>query len=70
MTGFGAAEGPTAGGRLRVEIRTVNHRFFNLAPRLPADLAGIEGELRERLRREFDRGHIAVQLRWAESTER
>lgn len=70
MTGFGAAEGPVAGGRLRVEIRTVNHRYFNLAPKLPADLSGLEGELRERLRREFDRGHVAVQARWSEYPER
>jgi uncharacterized protein (TIGR00255 family) len=66
MTGFGAAEGPVAGGRLRVEIRTVNHRYFNLAPKLPGDLSGLEGDLRERLRREFDRGHVAVQARWTE----
>jgi len=70
MTGFGAAEGPVAGGRLRVEIRTVNHRHFNLAPKLPGDLGGLEGELRERLRREFDRGHVAVQARWTEYPER
>ena len=67
MTGFGAADGAVAGGRLRVEIRTVNHRYFNLAAKLPPDLAGLEGELRERLRREFDRGHVAVQARWAEA---
>ena len=59
-----------AGGRLRVEIRTVNHRYFNLAPKLPGDLSGLEGELRERLRREFDRGHVAVQVRWTEYPER
>jgi uncharacterized protein (TIGR00255 family) len=67
MTGFGAAEGAVAGGRIRLEIRTVNHRHFNLAARLPAELAVLEGELRERLRREFDRGHVAVQARWTES---
>ena len=43
MTGFGAAEGSVAGGRLRVEIRTVNHRYFNLAAKLPADLGGARG---------------------------
>jgi len=64
MTGFGAGEGPVAGGRLRIEIRTVNHRYFNLAARLPPELLGLEGELRERLRRDFDRGHIALQARW------
>jgi uncharacterized protein (TIGR00255 family) len=64
MTGFGAGEGPVAGGRLRIEIRTVNHRYFNLATRLPTELLSLEGELRERLRRDFERGHVAVQARW------
>jgi uncharacterized protein (TIGR00255 family) len=66
MTGFGAGEGAVAGGRLRLEVRTVNHRFFNFAPKLPMELAAIEGELRERLRRELERGHVAVQGRWVE----
>src|SRR4029077_18324221 len=70
MTDFCCADGPVGGGRLRVEIRTVNHRYFNLAPKLPADLGSLEGEMRERLRREFDRGHVAVQARWAEYPER
>jgi uncharacterized protein (TIGR00255 family) len=69
MTGFGAAEGPVAGRRLRVEIRTVNHRYFNLSAKLPSDLAMLEAELRERLRRDFDRGHVTVQARWTESLE-
>jgi uncharacterized protein (TIGR00255 family) len=69
MTGFGAAEGPVAGRRLRVEIRTVNHRYFNLSAKLPGDLTMLEAELRERLRRDFDRGHVTVQARWTESLE-
>ncbi len=66
MTGFGAAEGAVGGGWIRLEIRTVNHRHFNLATKLPSELSGLEGEVRERLRREFDRGHVAVQGRWTE----
>jgi uncharacterized protein (TIGR00255 family) len=69
MTGFGAAEGPVAGRRLRIEIRTVNHRYFNLSAKLPGDLSSFEVELRERLRRDFDRGHVTVQARWTESSE-
>ena len=69
MTGFGAAEGPVAGRRLRVEIRTVNHRYFNLSAKLPGDLSGLEIELRERLRRDFDRGHVTIQARWTESPD-
>ncbi len=64
MTGFGAAEGDVAARRLRVEIRTVNHRWFNFVARLPGDLAPLEAALRERMRREFARGHVAVGVRW------
>ena len=66
MTGFGAAEGAVGGGRLRLEIKTVNHRHFNPAFRLPNELAALEGELREALRKEFDRGHVSVSARWTE----
>ena len=69
MTGFGAAEGSVGGGVLRIEIRTVNHRFFNLAAKLAPDLATLEGELRERLRRDFERGHATVGARWVEVPE-
>jgi uncharacterized protein (TIGR00255 family) len=70
MTGFGAGEGPVAGGRLRVEIRTVNHRFFNLSLKVPSSLFSLESTLRERLRRDFERGHVTVSTRWLEQPER
>ena len=66
MTGFGAAEGTVAEGRLRVEIRTVNHRYFNPQLKLPYDLSGLESDLRDRLRRLLERGHVAVTARWIE----
>jgi uncharacterized protein (TIGR00255 family) len=69
MTGFGAAEGVVAGRRLRVEIRTVNHRYFNLSAKLPGDLAALEAELRERLRRDFERGHVSLYARWTEHAD-
>lgn len=69
MTGYGAAEGETARGTLRIEIRTVNHRFLNVALKLPSELQPLEAELREALRREFDRGHVAVSARWLGSDE-
>jgi uncharacterized protein (TIGR00255 family) len=67
MTGFGSAEDRVLSGRLRVEIRTVNHRYFNSQLKLPADLAGIEIEMRERLRQLLERGHVAVTARWVET---
>ena len=70
MTGFGAGEGAVAGGRLLVEIRTVNHRFFHLSIKAPPALASLEAAVRDRLRRDFDRGHVTVSVRWLESPER
>src|SRR5207237_9404336 len=69
MTGFGSAEDrvSSGGGRLRVDIRTVNHRYFNPQLKLPADMAGLEIEMRERLRQLLERGHVAVTARWVET---
>src|SRR5258708_18807454 len=69
MTGYGSADGKVLGGRLRIEIRTVNHRYFNPQLKLPPELAGIESELRDRLRQRLERGHVAVTARWVEATE-
>jgi uncharacterized protein (TIGR00255 family) len=66
MTGFGAAEGAVSGGRLRIEIRTVNHRHLSVQLKVPGELSAFEAELRERLRRHLDRGHAAVTARWIE----
>lgn len=63
MTGFGEAERETAAGRLRAEIRTVNHRFFSSNLRMPSALERFEPQLREWLRQELQRGHINASLR-------
>jgi uncharacterized protein (TIGR00255 family) len=67
MTGFGLADGPVTGGRLQIEIRTVNHRHFNAQLRLPSALQGLDGALRERLRIRIERGHVALTARWVEA---
>jgi uncharacterized protein (TIGR00255 family) len=70
MTGFGAAEGVVAGGRLRFEVRSHNHRHFSVQTKLPPDLTWFEGEIRERLRSHVERGHLAVSARWAAEPQR
>ena len=66
MTGFGSAEGKVQGGRLRIEIRSVNHRYYNPQLRLPFELAAAEQPIREHLRQLLDRGHVALSARWLE----
>ena len=60
MTGFGSAEGDVGGAQVSVEIRSVNHRFFNPSIKLPGDLAKWEGEVREAMRKSVARGHVSL----------
>jgi uncharacterized protein (TIGR00255 family) len=63
MTGFGASEGAVGGARVSVELRTVNHRFFNPNLKLPSALSHWETEVREVLRKRIARGHVTVSAR-------
>ena len=63
MTGFGTASGRVGSQRVTVELRTVNHRFFNPSIKLPAALGRWEGEVREALRRGVTRGHVTLTAR-------
>jgi uncharacterized protein (TIGR00255 family) len=60
MTGFGAAEGRVGSSRVTVELRSVNHRFFNPTIKLPSAYARWEGEVREALRKQVARGHVTL----------
>jgi uncharacterized protein (TIGR00255 family) len=66
MTGFGAADGPVAGGRLRVEVRSVNHRHLTVQLKVPSELGHLEADLRERVRAHLGRGSVTLTARWAE----
>jgi len=63
MTGFGAASGPIGSQQVTLELRTVNHRFFNPSIKLPSTLSQWEGELREQLRKGVARGHVTATAR-------
>lgn len=69
MTGFGTAEGPVGSTRVSVELRSVNHRFFNPSLKLPTALSQWEGEVRESLRQRIARGHVTVFARLERSED-
>ncbi len=60
MTGFGSAEGKVGAAGVSIEVRTVNHRFFNPSIKLPGVFAKWEGDVRELLRQRIARGHVAL----------
>ncbi len=63
MTGFGSADGTVGAARVAVEIRSVNHRFFNPSVKLPIEFARWEAEVRDALRRGIARGHVTLVAR-------
>lgn len=70
MTGFGTAEGTVGANRVSVEIRAVNHRFFNPAIKLSGRMAQWEGEVKDALRKRFSRGHVSLSARVAREGDR
>src|SRR3954464_9220521 len=64
MTGFGAADGVVGEGRVSIEIRSVNHRFFSPSIKLPSVLGRWEADVREALRRKVSRGHVTLGARF------
>jgi uncharacterized protein (TIGR00255 family) len=63
MTAWASAEanGPTGG--LSCELRSVNHRYLEISPRLPEELRGYETLLRERIEGVLSRGKVDVTIR-------
>ena len=62
MTGFGAAEASTALSRYAVEIRSVNHRFWEIVVRLPRELAALEDQVRAIVQGRVLRGRVDVAI--------
>lgn len=63
MTGFGEAERETSAGRLRCEVKTVNHRYFSTNIRMSAPIERFEPQIREWLRALMPRGHVNCSVR-------
>ena len=67
MTAFASAETETPWGALGFELRSVNHRYLELSPRLPEELRALEPALRERVAAKLTRGKVDVNLRYRPS---
>lgn len=63
MTGYGEAERDTVAGLLRVEIKTVNHRYLSANVRLPGSLDRFEPQVRDWLKSALARGHVNCSIR-------
>lgn len=60
MTGYGRCQRAADGREMTVEIKTVNHRFLDVALRLPRHLGFAEEPMRKQLAEKLGRGHADV----------
>ena len=62
MTGFGKGEVRFKSGKITVEIKTVNHKFFDATLKLPSGIASFEDKIKEILQKKIQRGKINLSL--------
>lgn len=61
MTGFGRAISEEGTSRsFTIEIKTVNHRYFDINVRMPRNLLSLESKVRETIKNKINRGKVDV----------
>lgn len=64
MTAFARVEKRLDAATLIWELKSVNHRYLEVSPRLPDAFRDLEGPLREQCRKALGRGKVEVGLRY------
>ncbi|MFT5611607.1 MAG: hypothetical protein ACI9WC_000329 [Arenicella sp.] len=67
MTAYAQAKIETELGELSCELRSVNHRYLDVAPKMPEELRVHEGALRELVSKKLARGRIDCFIRLKEN---
>jgi uncharacterized protein (TIGR00255 family) len=62
MTGFAQARVERDGWSLRINLRSVNHRFLDLHLRMPDGFEVFESRIRQAIRNRLRRGHVDVNV--------
>lgn len=62
MTGFGKGEAKFRNGKVTVEIKTINHKFFDATLKLPNGTTAFEDKIKEILQKKIGRGKVNLNL--------
>ena len=65
MTGYANTSADFSSGALSVELRAVNHRYLDIQMRMPDELRGFEGALRETISTSVQRGKVECRINYA-----
>ena len=69
MTGYGRCILAREGREITVELKSVNHRFLDLAFRMPRSFAFLEGDMRAQLGERLSRGHVDIFVTYRNTRE-
>ncbi len=69
MTAYAQASVETEVGELSCELRSVNHRYLEIAPRMPEELRVHEGDIRELVASKLTRGRVDCFIRLKENQD-
>ena len=69
MTGFGRAEYASSKRKFTVEIKSVNHRYLDLAIKMPKKLNMFEAAIRNELKNYIQRGKVDVYITMEDFTD-
>ena len=64
MTGFGSTELSTKFFKMIVEIKTLNHRYFDISYYLPSGFGFVENKIRQMVQKYIERGRITVSVKF------
>ena len=62
MTGFGRAESLLPKGKITVEIKTVNHKFFDISLKMPSQMGLLEDKIKETIQKHIKRGKVHLNI--------
>ena len=65
MTGYATASAELDSSSLTLELRSVNHRYLDIQLRMPDELRGFEGVLRESITAHLQRGKVECRINYA-----
>ena len=65
MTGYATASAEIDSGSLSLEMRAVNHRYLDVQLRMPDEMRGFEGMLREAIAAQLQRGKVECRINFA-----
>jgi len=69
MTGYGQKRVAEDGREITIELKSVNHRFLDINPRMPRGMLFLEDSIRKEIAKQLHRGHVDAFVVYRNTTE-